>query len=96
MTESAMYAILEKNNDWSYLSVRLYTTVRTTLARHTYRCNSGTGIMGVTNHFIIEFKTHFIDMKLKPGIGAKNPRLRYDIEPKGEPVTIILLSIHSI
>lgn len=65
-----MHAIPKKNNDWSYPSVRLHTTVKTTLARHTYRCNSGTGIIGVTSHFMIGFKAHFIDMKLKPGIGA--------------------------
>lgn len=38
----------------------LHTSIRTTLVRHTYRFNSGTGIMGVTNHLMIGLKAHFI------------------------------------
>lgn len=95
MTEEAMHAIQEKSNDQSYPSERLHTTIRTTQARHTYRFNSGTGIMGVTNHLMIGFKAHFITWNLSLALGPRTQGsgIPYDLE---ENLTILPLNIHSI
>lgn len=73
-------------------------TIKTGLPEYTsIMCDSGLNFMGITNNFLIGFRTHPIKEKscLKSLLGQE-PMAKEVIGPRGELTTVVLLSICSI
>lgn len=84
----------KKSNHQSYLAVNSVSYNKSDWPdRHVHQCNSGRNTEGVTNHFVIGFKSHFTKWNPYLSILSTQEHItREGIGTMGEPTAVTLLN----